>query len=850
MPHYLGRHLDPDAVLRPSTVFYSGTDTAVGKKLADALGRVTFSGRLTAALEEPVDLALVADAAKDVPAALGRLAGKLRGLAVIFSEISREELAGAALKAGVRVLGGHSVGIANPALGLNAILAPAAPTRGSIALLSQSHALTRSVIDWAAPNGVGFSHIIGIGQNTEVGFGRILDLIARDAETDLILLDIEHVRDPRLFLSAARAASRLRPIIALAPGARWIDPSFRALAAYKAALARSGVLLTVGFGEFLTIAKTLIRARPASGQDLAIIGNGFGCVRLAADAAVAAGIGLAPLNEQLRQAVKLTLGLGSEIEALTAVVDAPETKFADLAALFSSAPEVGGVLIVHAPPLDQQDEASVGALIACVKANAKPMLVAVLGESTGSALRYRFAEAGVAVFDSPEDAVSGFEDLLRHRQIRSVARELPASTVVEIRPDTNLVQSIVQAPNRTGHGWLRQQQAFELLAAYGLSVLPTRICDTADAAGTAASELGFPVVVKLLRKDFGAPRPVGSVSVDLPDVASARAAAAVIMARLRSRGEWAQDAKFVVQKQVREASELQIRVIEEPTIGPTISFGPGGDAAGALSSMAVDLPPLNMALAHALIDRAGGTATLRVLKGSALADRTAVEATLVIISQIIIDCPEISLLEIDPLFASRSGTVISNAHIYLRPAGQTRPRLAFRPYPVELISTVVLAGHRFVIRPIRPEDAEAHARMFARVPAGDIRRRFFSTIRTLTPEQLIRLTEIDYTREMALIAVDQASGETVGAARIVCSDAEGTEGEFGVLVEPIAKRKGVGLTLMRNLIAWARREGVNRVVGQVLTENIPMLTFVRHFGFSIRPIPGERDVVEAALDLS
>ena len=837
-------------MLRPSVVFYSGTDTAIGKKLADSLGKVIFSGRFTAALEEPVDLALVADAAKDVPAVLHRLAGRLRGLAVIFSEISPEELAGAALKAGVRVLGGHSVGIANPALGLNAILAPTAATRGRIALVSQSHALTRSVIDWAAPNGVGFSHIIGIGQNTEVGFGRILDIMARDAGTDLILLDIERLRDPRLFLSAARAASRLRPIIALAPGAGWTDPSFTALAAYKAALARSGVLLTVGFGEFLAIAKTLIRARPASGQDLAIIGNGFGCVRLAADAAVAAGIGLAPLNEDLRHAVKLALGPGLEIKAVTAVVDAPETKFTDLVSLFSSAPEIGGILIVHAPPLDHQDEASADALIACVRASTKPILVAVLGESTGAALRYRFADAGIAVFDSPEDAVKGFEDLLRNRQIRTVARELPPSTVVEIRPDTKLVHSIVRAPNRTGHGWMRQQQAFELLTAYGLSVLPTRVCDTADAAGAAASELGFPVVVKLLRKDFGAPRPVGSLAVDLPDAASARAAAAVIMARLRSRGEWAEDAQFVVQKQIHEASELQIRVIEEPTIGPTISFGPGGDAAGALSSMAVELPPLNMTLAHALIDRAGGTAMLRVLKGSAFADRTAVEATLVTISQIIIDCPEISVLEIDPLFASRSGTVVSNAHIYLRPAGQTRPRLAFRPYPGELINTVVLSRHRFVIRPIRPEDAEAHARMFARVPASDIRRRFFSTIRTLTPEQLIRLTEIDYTREMALIAVDQASGETVGVARIVCSDAEGTEGEFGVLVEPAAKRKGVGLALMRNLIAWARREGVNRVVGQVLTENIPMLTFVRHLGFSIRPIPGESDVVEAVLDLS
>jgi len=409
---------------------------------------------------------------------------------------------------------------------------------------------------------------------------------------------------------------------------------------------------------------------------------------------------------------------------------------------------------------------------------------------------------------------------------------------------------VIDAARRAGQGWLTQEQAFAVLAAYRLDLLPTRTCKTPDAVGKAASDLGFPVVVKLLHQDFVTSRPEGSIAVDLPDAKSARAAASVIAARLRSRGKWPEGAEFIVQTQVRDARELRIRVADQPIIGPTISFGPGGVDPGDLSGLSVDLPPLNMALAQALIDRAGEAAILRVHRGLALADRTAVEAALVTVSQIIIDCPEISLLDIDPLFARQSGIAIGNVRIGLRPVGEERPKLAIRPYPDELVERVVLGGRRFTIRPIRPEDAEAHARLFARLPAEDIRRRFFSAIRALTPEQLVRMTEIDYTRELALIAVEAATGETVGVARLVCSDAEGTEGEFATLIEPGAKEIGLGSVLMRRLIGWAKREGVRRIVGQVLTENTPMLAFVRHLGFSVRHVPDEDDVVEASLELS
>ncbi len=832
-------------VFRPGVIFVSGVAGPLGVRLLAGL-LPGFAGLVVTDLAGVgvVDLALIADPPDLVAGVIASLSGRLAGAAVVYAEV--EGLRAMALAARVRVIGPRSFGLAVPGAGLNALLSHLPVPAGRVALLGQSPALARAVIDWAGPNGVGFSHIVGIGGNADIGFGRVLDHLARDPGTGPILLEIAGLRDPRLFLSAARAAARLRPIVALAPGARLADPSFMAFAGFEAALARAGVLLTTTLGAFFAAAETLTRARPARGDALAVVGNSRGGCRLAADAALAAGIGLARLSPETCRVLGLMLGVEPVADAPIALPDAPGTRLADIAAMLAAAPEVGGVLVVHAPA-GPDDDAAIAGLIACAASIKAPLLVSVLGQTTGGARRHRLASQGVAVFATPEEAVGGFRDLLRHRDIRAAARELPPSAVLEVAPDRVAVARVIGQARDAGRRMLTQGEAFDVLRAYGIDVVASRLADTPEAVAGAAASIGFPVVVKLSHPDLARERPLGSVALDLPDAASAAAAARVIEARLRQRGAFPAGAGFMVQRQIDRARVLRVVVGEHVFVGPTIGFGVGGGDGGM--ALAVDLPPLNLVLADALIERAGGAALLRLARGLGEAARAAVAEVLVRVSQMVVDYPVFRSIEIDPLFATEGGIAVANARFGLRPVGEARRRLAIAPYPAELVQEFEARGREFTIRPIRPEDAAAHQRLFARLTPEDVRFRFFSAIRALSPEQVVRMTEVDYGREMALIAVERASGETVGVARLVRSDTDGDEGEFAVLVETGAKGLGLGSALMARLIGWARAEGVGEMIGQVLADNHPMLGFVRHLGFALHHVPGEDDVVEARLKL-
>ncbi|MGC9269124.1 GNAT family N-acetyltransferase [Acidiphilium sp.] len=844
---------DPEALFHPKTILLCGVETPIGARLRASLTGAAFAGRLieakaTSLPPEPAsfDLALIATPPDRVPGVIAALTGRLRGAAIVYAEV--DDLRAIALAARVRVIGARSFGLAVPGFGLNALLSHIPPPPGRIALLGQSPALARAVIDWAEPNGVGFSHVVGIGSNADIGFGRVIDHLARDPGTGPILMEIAGLRDPRLFLSAARAAARLRPIVALAPGARLADPSFTAVAGFEAALARAGVLLTTSLGAFLAAAETLTRARPARGDHLAILGNSRGACRLAADAALAEHIDLARLTPETCRVLELMLGAAPAPDLPIAMPDAPGTKLADVAAMLAAAPEVGGVLVVYAPS-GEQDDAAIAGLIACSASIKAPLLVAVPGQTTAAAHRRRLALSGVAVFAMPEEAVAGFRDLMHHRDIRAAARELPPSTVLDLAPDHARVRAIIAQARAEQRTTLTQEEGFAILRAYGIEIVAWALADTPEQVANAATGLGYPVVVKLSHPDLAIKRPQGGVALDLPDAKSAAAAARVIASRLRHRGELPQGARFLVEHQVNRARVLRIIVGEHLFVGPTIGIGEGGGDRDAAPPLAVDLPPLNLALAEALIERAGGATLLRLARGMGEADRAAVAATLVRVSQMIIDAPEFRAIDLDPLFATETGVALANARFELRPEGERRQPLAIAPYPAELAHEFTSHGRAFLIRPIRPEDAAAHQRLFSRLTPEDVRYRFFSAVRALTPEQVVRMTEVDYGREIALIAVDQASGETAGVARLVRSDTDGNDGEFAILVENAAKGLGLGSALMRSLINWAREEGVAEIIGQVLADNHPMLAFVRHLGFTLHHVPGEEDVVEAHLPL-
>jgi acetyltransferase len=749
----------------------------------------------------------------------------------------------------MRVLGPGSFGIAAPAIGLNASRAHLTPRAGKLALVSQSAALCRAVLDWAEPNGVGFSHIVGIGGNADIGFGLVLDWLARDAGTGAILLELRRIKEARPFLSAARAAARLRPVVAIRGGGLVSDPTGDADAALTAALRRCGVLVVSRLGDMLAAAETLTRARPARGESLAIVTNAIGPGQLAADAALRDGLGLAALTEETRRAIAAEApdaflpaaeGVPVDDRIVYAGADHP-LRLAGIATLLAGAPEVGGVLVLHAPT-GGGDGTAVAAVATAAHAARVPFLVTVLGEATGAPHRRTLADAGVAVFASPDQAVRGFHHLVQDRRNRAAARELPPSAVLRIVPDREAVHRAFAAARAAGGVMLTQDQAMAALAGYGVPSVPTLAAADAAAAARAAGQLGYPVVLKRRRVDRPDSAASGGLALDLASAEQVLAAAAM----LARRGP--QDAGFLVQRQVGRRREVRIRVHDDPVFGPIIAFGQGGTAAHFIRDLAFDLPPLNLPLAHALIARTGAGAALGPLHDQPAADPDAVADTLVRISQLVVDFPAIAEIDVNPLFAAADGVLVADAWIRLRGAGEPPAELAIPPYPAELGGTYEAAGERFVIRPIRPEDAAAHGAFFRRLSPEDIRYRFFSALREMSPEQTARLTQIDYDREMAFIAVREATGETVGVARLV-RGAGTADAEFAVVVQGDMRGRGLARHLMQRLMDWGRAQGMTAITGQVLADNAPMLAFVRRLGFTLRRSPGEPDIVEARCGL-
>jgi acetyltransferase len=752
-----------DRLYAPASVAICGADTWEGSRVLANLREAGFKGQVMAVggsepgayaaiadLPEAPDLAVLACPAGEGASALRALAALGTRAAVAITRVPG--LGALARETGVRVLGPSAFGIAVPRLGLNASVSHMKVPVGRVALLTQSASLARAVIDWAGPNGVGFSHISGVGGGADLGFGTGLDWLSRDPDTGLILMDVRSISARRAFISAARAASRLRPVVAIRPGGHLLDPSGQADAVFEAALSRAGVFVVRELDELFGAAETLNRSRPARGEGLAIVTNAIGPGRLAADAALAAGISLAALPPEAHSA--LAASLPSElVYGLIYAGSHATTQVAELAAMLGAVKSVGGVLVLLAPS-GRNDSAAVEAVVAAASIGTLPVLTCVMGETTGAPLRRRLAEAGLPAFATPEQAVRAFSHLLRDRRARIAARELPDGKVLAVAPDQDAVARVIQAARAEGRDALSRLETGAILAAYGIRA--------------------------------GDPQP----------------------------GE-----------------QVSLRVHDDPAFGPAIGIAvPGGRTC-------YGLPPLNWKLAGDLAHAAG-------LAGPAC---EAAAQLLVRISQLLVDEGAISLVGLDPVWLGEDGAVYGDAAIWLRRPGYVS-ELAILPYPQHLAALWQAGGQEFLVRPIRPEDAQAHAALIRRVPAEDLRYRFFTALREVSPEQMARLTQIDYEREMAFVAVRQSDQATVGVSRLVRE--MGTQrGEFAIVVEPDAKGIGLAKHLMDRLIAWAREVGVTQIVGTVLADNHPMIGFVRRLGFVVRHVPDEPDVVEAVLEL-
>ena len=771
----------------------------------------------------------------------------------------------------MRILGPNCVGLLAPHAGLNASFAHIPARPGQLAFISQSGALVTAMLDWAEARDIGFSHFVSLGEHADVDFGDMLDYLANDPQTRAILLYIESIDDARKFMSAARAAARNKPVIAVKAGrseqgSRAAASHTGALAGsdevYDAAIARAGMLRVDSLEQLFLAAEILTRFRAPIGDRVTILTNGGGAGVMAADACAAQGVPLATLGELVVRELDTVLPANwSHDNPVDIIGDAPAQRYVDALQVLARHPQpTGTLLFIQAPTAIVPSADIARAMVPVVLPPERPPLPLVacwIGGPAVAEARQIFVNAGIACYDMPEQAVAAIGMLQRYAQNQAqLTQAPPAGAGADApAPDVARVRAIVEQVLASGRDMLTEPEAKAVCEAYRIPVVATRTVPAdAEAAAQEAARIGFPVVLKILSEDISHKSDVGGVALNLQDAADVRHAATSMLDRVRKVHPKARLEGFTVQQMVKlaKAQELIIGASIDRVFGPIILFGQGGVAVEVTKDSAMALPPLNAPLARALIGR---TRVARLLKGYRdvpPANEDAVVRTLEAVSQLLADIPELAELDINPLLVNHEGAIALDARVRVSAACPAGARhFAIQPYPSGLSETLEWDGRRITIRPVRPEDEPAHRAFIDSLAPDDMRMRFFHSRPRLERTELARLVQIDYTREMAFIATaDDASGtpQTLGVARAI-ADPDNVQAEFGIILRADLKGRGLGRLLLQRLITYQRAAGTQRLVATILAENEGMRALGRRLGFTEQPTPGDACTVQLSLAL-
>ncbi|MEH2672174.1 MULTISPECIES: bifunctional acetate--CoA ligase family protein/GNAT family N-acetyltransferase [Bradyrhizobium] len=784
-----------------------------------------------------------------------------------------ETVAQAAHRHGMRLIGPNCLGVMVPRVKLNASFAAHQPTEGRLALISQSGAIAAAMIEWAAERRLGFSGIVSIGDQLDVDVADLLDYFAQDDHTNAILLYVEAVKDARKFMSAARAAARLKPLIVVkagrvAQGAKAAATHTGALAGsdavYDAAFRRAGMLRVYDLRELFDCAELLGRGFVPRGNRLSILTNGGGLGILAIDRLVELGGVPASLTTETIAALDRVLPQGwSRANPVDISGDADAARYvAALGALLEDA-NSDAVLVMNVETAVAPTEGIAEAVTRCVadrRARNSEVAALVLASWDGADARTAatFERARVPHFPTEDDAVRAFMYLVRYRDASITLAATPPSSASTFAPRTAAARHVIAKALSEGREWLDPVEIVALFEAYDIPIVPTVVArDADDAVDRAAPFLaqGLAVAVKLFSRDIRHKSDIGGVILGLRTRESVAQAARTVLARARAARPDAVLQGVTIQPMIerRVARELILGIADDPTFGPAIVFGRGGTAVEVIDDKALALPPLDMNLARDLVGRTRVSRLLAAYRDVPAVPEDAVPITLVKLAQMAADIPEVAELDINPLLADETGVLALDARVAIRKparlfAGQTR--LAVRPYPSQWEGELALRdGSRVTVRPMRPEDEPMIDSFLKRVTAEDLRLRFFHFTKNFSHAFIARLTQLDYARAMAFVALDPNSGAIIGVVRLH-SDSLYQNAEYAILLQSDLKGKGLGWALMRLLIHYARSEGLKRMSGQVLTENISMLSMCRDLGFATCPDPEDHSIVDVELDLS
>ncbi len=851
--------------------------------------------RNLAALPQAPELAVIVTPAETVSGVIEQAARAGTKHAVVLSAgFGETGAAGQALEEksirssrtnGLRMVGPNCLGIMRPSIGLNATFARGTAKAGSIALVSQSGAMCAALADWAWSAGIGFSSVISLGAAADLDFGEILDYLLHDEETKSILLYVEGIHDARRFISGLRAAARTKPIVVLKAG-RHAAGAHAALshtgaitgddAVFDAALRRSGVVRAQTWDELFAAARLLGAGRLPAGKRLAILTNGGGPGVMAADCAIDHGVTLANLSpDTLAQLDAVLPAHWSHGNPIDIIGDASPQRLAAALTPLLADPGVDGVLTLFCPQIVMTSEDAAHALLPLAQASGKPVLTGWLGETGVVAGRALIEAAGLPAFDSPEAGVIAFAALAQYTRAQELLLQVPAPLALPATPDLDtpgVAAPDVAAPYvaaacalarttaASGRTLLTEPESKQLLGWFGIATPRTLVAATLVEAIRIGGELGYPLALKILSPDIAHKSDVQGVTLNVRDLPSLEREFRNLMARTAKLQPDAKIDGVAIQPMIekRFGREIMIGVARDAVFGQVMSFGAGGVAVELLRDHAIGLPPLNRRLAEDLIERTRIARLLAAYRHIPAASHEAIVDVLLRVSGMVCALPWLQEMDINPLTVDDTGAVALDARVVIDPARLDEDvrysHLAIHPYPTRLESSASLRdGSVINIRPIRPEDARMELAFVEGLSEQSRYMRFFNPARSLPARMLARFTQVDYERELALIALPgepTAAGVThmIGVARYT-PDADGTSCEFAVTVADHWHHRGLARLLMQRLIAAAHEAGYQRMTGTVLGVNTAMRSLMQALGFSARATPQDPSVLDYTLDL-
>ncbi|HUH96267.1 MAG TPA: bifunctional acetate--CoA ligase family protein/GNAT family N-acetyltransferase [Anaerolineales bacterium] len=890
-----------DAIFAPRTVAVIGaTETAgsVGRTIVWNLISTPFGGTVfpvnpkhpsilgikaypnIASAPEAVDLAVVVTPAPTVPGIIHEcVEAGVKGAVIISAGFKETGQAGAELERQVmenaqrgkmRIIGPNCLGVMNPTTGLNATFANNMARRGSVGFISQSGALCTAILDWSLRENVGFSAFVSIGSMLDVDWGDLIYHLGDDPHTESIVMYMETIGDARAFLSAAREVALAKPIIVIKPGRT--EGAARAAASHtgsltgsdqvlESAFRRSGALRVNSIAELFYMAEVLAKQPRPQGRRLTILTNAGGPGVLATDALITNGGELAPLSaEALAAFDQLLPAAWSHNNPVDILGDASPERYGKALEIAAKDPNSDGILIILTPQAMTDPTATAEALAPHTKSLGKPVIATWMGGNDVAPGEAILNKANIPSFPYPDTAARVFDYMANYSEnLRSLYETpLPVGNDGQDQVDRGRAARIIQAVRASGRTILTEFESKQLLAAYGIPVVETRIATSKEQAVGAADAMGYPVVLKLHSETITHKSDVGGVQLDLKDARAVEKAFSAIAESVRTRAGARDFLGVTVQPMIKlEGYELILGSSIDPQFGPVLLFGLGGQLVEVFKDRALGLPPLTTTLARRMMEQTRIFTALKGVRGRKAVDLAALETLLVRFSQLIAEQRWIKELDVNPLLASDENLLALDARVLVYPAEVTQdqlPKLAIRPYPAQYVSSwTARDGREITIRPILPEDESMMIKFHETLSDRSVNMRYLRPMllsQRVAHERLARICHCDYDREIALVAESRdKNGERFILAASRMSRLHGLDSaRFSILISDQFQGLGLGNEMVGRIVEVAQAEGIRQLTALITADNQPMQHIAKRLGFRLIPASDQK-MIEITMDV-